>query len=130
MAAFALNRVGVATILALLAGLVNAAVGLWTVSRSGRIGPVGLLWGGFGLTATVAVPLVLFARYSLVTPLATVALYVYGFYVTDPAPTPGDWFVGYVLLWPALVGVGVLLGGVEYAFRSAFGAVAPGSQVG
>ncbi|UPW01953.1 hypothetical protein M0R88_07610 [Halorussus gelatinilyticus] len=129
MATFALTRLPAATTLALLAGLANAAVGLRAVSRSGRIGPVGLLWGGVGLTATVAVPLVLFADYSLVTPLVTIGLYVYGFYVADPPPTPGDWFVGYVLLWPALVGGGVLLGGVEYALRSTFGVAPPGPVV-
>ena len=127
MVDFASNDVRPATVLALLAGVVNAALGLWTVSQNGTIGLVGLLWGGIGLTATVAVPLALLARYSLVTPLGTVAVFCYGFYVADATPTVGEPFVGYVLLWPALVAVGVALGGVEYLVRSRLGVAPPGS---
>ena len=113
------------TVLALLAGIANAALGLWTVSQDGAIGLVGLLWGGVGLTATVAVPLALLARYSLVTPLVTVAVFGYGFYVADAAPTVGEPFVGYVLLWPVLVAAGLALGGGEYLVRARFGVSPP-----
>ncbi|WP_135855180.1 hypothetical protein [Halorussus salinus] len=110
--------------LALLIGLANAVFGLWFLSQNARIGPVGVVWSGIGLTTTVAVPLVLLTRYSLVTPMLTVAVFVYGFYfVTEP--TVGEPFVGYVLFWPVLVVIGLLLGGTEYLIRTQFGMFPP-----
>ncbi|MFC4548801.1 MULTISPECIES: hypothetical protein [Halorussus] len=82
------------------------------------------MWGGIGLTATVAVPLVLLTRYSLLMPI-TVAVFVTGFYLADPGPTVGEPFVGYVLLWPVLVGTGLLLGGIEYLLRARYGLAPP-----
>lgn len=110
---------------AVVLGVTNGIVGLGVVSQTGRVGSIGLAWGGIGLTATVAVPVYLLLRHTLLTPMLTVAIFVQGFYVMDRAPTVGEPFVGYVLLWPALVTGALILAGIEYAIRSQFGIFTP-----
>jgi hypothetical protein len=119
------DSIGIGVAFAVVAGLANAVAGLWWVGRTGSVGLLGVLWGGLGLTATVTVPLVLLTRFSLVSPLVTVGLFVYGFYLADTGPTAGEPFVGYVLLWPALVVAGVVLGAGEYVARSQLGLFPP-----
>ena len=114
-----------ASFVALVLGATNGIIGLWVVSQSGHVGFIGLVWGGIGLAATVAVPVYLLLRYTLITPMLIVAVFVRGFYVADRAPTTGEPFVGYVLLWPALVTGALVLAGFEYALRSQFGIFTP-----
>jgi hypothetical protein len=79
--------------------------------------PLVLAWALPGAVALAATPAYLLARYRLLAPLAAFSYYFYRVAVVMFLPMPDDSLPVYLIGWPAFVGAGLAVGGLEVLVR-------------
>lgn len=86
-----------------------------------------LVWGTAGMVLLAGVPVFLFARYTLVLPIAIWILNL-AFLGYAEFQSVGDGPVGLFLVgWPVVLILALVLGGFEYVIRSYFELAPPGT---
>lgn len=87
--------------------------------EAGDVGLMLLLWVYVGLVLKAAVPVLLFVAGGLVLPLVAFVVGLVAAVNAERARGPGEPLgVIYLNLWPAYIVVFLIVGGIEYGFRS------------